>query len=170
MTFIDDMTITHNDNATVTITGELPFSELEKHRQSAIQRLGKDISVDGFRPGHVPEDILADKIGEMNILAEMAERALAKTYPTILDSHNIDAIGYPSVSLTKLAPDNPLGFTITVAVVPEFTLPDYRSIATAHHPEQTEVQVNDEEIEAATKDVIRRKVAYDRIQRKAAAQ
>ncbi len=170
MSFIADLQVTHNDDATKTITGEIPYAELEKHRKAAIQHLGKDIALPGFRPGHVPTEMLVEKIGEMNILSEMAERALAKNYPQMLADHQIDAIGYPQVSITKIAPDNPLGFTITVGVVPEFTLPDYREIAAAHQPEKTTPEVTDEDIETATKDVIRRKVAYDRIQQKAAAQ
>ena len=170
MSFIADLQVTHNDDATKTITGEIPYTELEKQRQAAIEHLGKDIVVSGFRPGHVPTEMLVEKIGEMNILSEMAERTLAKNYPQMLEAHQIDAIGYPQVSITKIAPDNPLGFTITVGVVPEFTLPNYREIAATHQPEQTTPEVTDEDIETATKDVIRRKVAYDRIQQKAAAQ
>lgn len=170
MSFIANLQVTHNDDATKTIAGEIPYTELEKHREAAIEHLGKDIVVSGFRPGHVPTEMLVEKIGEMNILSEMAERALANHYPQMLADHQIDAIGYPQVSITKIAPDNPLGFTITVGVVPEFTLPDYREIAAAHQPENTTPEVTDEDIETATKDVIRRKVAYDRIQQKAAAQ
>ncbi len=168
MSYIDDFTVTHNDDATVTITGDIPYSELAAHRKTAIEHLGKDIEVDGFRKGNVPEEMLVEKIGEMNLLSEMAERALAKTYPELLQKHAIDAVGYPQVSITKLAPENDLGFSITVAVVPDISLPDYREIAKTHTPAGDATEVTDEEIEHATKDILRRKVAYERLQAKAA--
>ena len=129
MDFVKDFTITKEPKAVVKIEGEVPFEELLKHRTASINALGKNIEIDGFRKGKVPEDMLVTKLGEMTILNEMAERALAKVYPEVLKAHKIDAIGYPQVQITKLATDNPLGFTATVATVPVITLPDYKKIA-----------------------------------------
>ena len=168
MSYINDITVTTNDDATVTLEGDIPFSELATHRQAAITHLGKNVEIDGFRKGSVPEKMLIERIGEMNILTEMAERALATAYPNMLQTHTIDAIGYPQVAITKLAPENDLGFKITVAVVPTITLPDYKAIAATHTPEEGSVEVTDEEITNATNDILRRKVAYDRLQAKAA--
>ena len=168
MEYIKAMEITKNNDATVTIKGEIPFSELKTHREAAINKLGENIEIDGFRKGHIPQDVLEEKIGSAEILAEMAERALAKAYPSILDEHKIDAVGYPQVSLTKLAEDNPLGFTITVAVMPEITLPDYKTIAQTHQDSAPSTEVTEEDIENATKDILRRKLAYERMQQKAA--
>ncbi len=167
MSFIEKIIVNKNDDSTVTITGEIPYSELEVHREDAIKHLGKNIAVDGFRPGYVPSKILIEKIGEMNILSETAERALAKNYPSILQHHNIDAIGYPSVSITKIAINNPLGFTINVAVVPEFELPNYTEIASTHNKRiDRSVTISDEEIDSTIKDIVKRKITYDRLQEK----
>ncbi len=169
MSHIKDVEITHNDDATITITGEIPFAELTKHRAAAIAHLGKDVQLDGFRKGNIPESVLVEKIGDMAVLSEMAERALAKAYPEIITTHEIDAIGYPQVSITKLAADNPLGFQATVAVIPTFSLPDYKEIAKTHTKDVQETEVTDDDIAVATKDILRRKVAYERLQQKAAA-
>lgn len=170
MSYINEMQVERNtDDSTVTITGEIPFDELTKYRKAALDKLGADVEVDGFRKGHVPEEVLIEKIGEMSLLSEMAERALAKAYPAILEEHSIDAVGYPQISVTKLAADNPFGFTATVAVVPEFTLPEYLEVAKAHRNQATDTEVSEEEVEKAIKDILRRKVAYERIQQKAAA-
>ena len=58
----------------------------------------------------------------------MAELTLNRHYPKILTEHKIDAIGRPSINLTKIAAGNPLGFTITTAIYPEVVLPDYRTL------------------------------------------
>jgi trigger factor len=116
----------------VTLEGELPHEELSKHRSAALSRLGADIELPGFRKGHVPEKMLLSHVGEGALLEEMAQRALAEHYPKMLAHHDIDAIGRPDVSVTKLAPGNPLGFKIETAVVPNLTLPDYTAIAKKH--------------------------------------
>lgn len=154
----------------VTITGELPFEELEKQRTGAVATIAKDVTVDGFRKGHVPENVLIRTVGEMAILNEMAERALSHAYPEIVAHHNLDVIGYPQISITKLAKDNPLGFTITVAVVPDIKLPDYTKIAKESNTEKESKEVTDEDIAKQIDDILRQKIAYERLQEKAGKQ
>ena len=168
MDFIKDYKVTEGEHSTVTIEGEVPFSNLEAERAGAIKQLGKDIEVDGFRKGHVPEKMLVERIGEMRILSEMAERALAKVYPVALTEHKIDAIGYPQIEITKLAPDNPLGFKATIAVLPEITLPDYKALAKEANLTKESAEVTDDELETQIKDLLRQKLAYERLQKKAA--
>lgn len=122
-------TVAPQERSTVKIEGEISYAELTKYRGAALAALGKEVSIDGFRKCHIPEKVLLKRVGEMAVLTEMAERALGRIYPEILKEHNIDALGRPQISITKLAPNNPLGFSIIVAVVPEITLPDYKKIA-----------------------------------------
>lgn len=170
MDFIKDFTITKEDGSQVKITGEIPFVELQKERGKAIAYLGKNVEIDGFRKGHVPENVLEKHIGEMAILTEMSERALSRVYPEILKEHKIEAIGHPQIQITKIAQDNPLGFTITVAVMPEISLPDYKKIASALNKDKTSAEVTDEEVENQIKYILRQKIAYERLQAKAQSQ
>lgn len=167
---LETIRIEKKPKSLVVITGELPFGELEKHRTHAVLEIAKDVHVDGFRKGHVPENILIRTVGEMAILNEMAEEALSHAYPEIVAHHTLDVIGYPQISITKLAKDNPLGFTITVAVVPEIILPDYTKIAKECNVEKESKEVTDEEITTQINDILRQKIAYERLQGKAGQQ
>lgn len=162
-----DVTIEKKPGSLVTITGELPFSALEKYRAGALSAVGKELSIDGFRKGHIPEQVLIRKVGEMAVLTEMAEKALHEYYPHMVMEYKLDIIGYPQISLTKLAKDNPLGFSITVAVVPEMTLPDYFSIARELNKKKESKEVTDEEVTQQVNEILRQKVAYERLQAKA---
>ncbi|PIP86460.1 hypothetical protein COV42_01570 [Candidatus Campbellbacteria bacterium CG11_big_fil_rev_8_21_14_0_20_44_21] len=113
----------------IEIEGQLPFSFLEEHKVQALKKLGANLRVPGFREGHLPEKIILGKVGEANLLKEMAELALSKTYPQIIIQNKIDPIEKPNVSITKLARGNPLGFKMRLAVMPEIKLPDYQEIA-----------------------------------------
>lgn len=167
MDFKKDFTVTNTSDSEVTITGEIPFETLKEQRSKAITALGSNIEVAGFRKGHVPENIVVEKIGEINILTEMAERALAHTYPKIIEAHEIAPIGHPKIEITKIAPDNPLGFKATVAVMPEITLPEYKEIAATANKDKAEAEVTPEEIEKQIEDIMRQKIAYERMQSKA---
>jgi trigger factor len=160
-------TVTEEPQSQVKITGEIPFSELEHERSAAIKALGQNVTLDGFRKGHIPESVLVKHIGEMAILAEMAERAIAHMYPHILEAHDIDAIGYPKLEITKIAPNNPLGFTATVAVIPPVTLGDYKAIAKKLNTEKPSLEVTDAELDEKINDILRQKAAYERLQKKA---
>lgn len=113
----------------VEIAGEISAGDFELSREQVIKELSLEIKVDGFRPGNVPEKILTEKIGEPAILEKMAIFTLQKEYPEIIKRHKIKAIGRPEILITKLAKDNPLGYKIKTAVLPEMDLPDYKKIA-----------------------------------------
>ena len=160
-------TITTEPQSQVKISGEIPYEELLKERAKAIKALGQNVTLDGFRKGHVPESVLEKHLGEMTILVEMAERAIAHMYPHILEAHAIDAIGYPKIEITKIAANNPLGFTALVAVIPPVTLPDYKGIAGKLNAEKPTMEVSEEELNEKINDILRQKAAYERLQKKA---
>lgn len=169
MDFKKDFTIEKLEGSQVKITGEIPFEELAKQKTAAVKALGRNIKVDGFREGHVPEAVLVAKVGEMAILTEAAEKAISVTYPKVIEAHKLDTIGYPEISITKIAEGSPLGFTAVATVLPEIKLPDYKKIAKELGKEKGEVTVTDEDIDTQIKDILRQKAAYERLQSKAAA-
>ncbi len=167
--FTKAFTVSREAGSQVKISGEIPWEELAGERQAAIKKLGANVALDGFRPGHVPEAMLVKHLGEMNILVEMAERAIAHMYPHIVEAHDLDVIGYPKIDITKIAPENPLGFTATVAVLPEITLPDYKALAATTNKSKESTEVTDADVDKQIEDILRQKAAYERLQQKAAA-
>ncbi len=113
----------------ILIEGEIDVELLNKHREKALKEIGKNAELPGFRRGHVPENMLVERLGEMHILGEASEGALNEVYPQIIESEKVFVIGEPEVKITKLAPQTPVGFSITISVLPEFKLPPYKKIA-----------------------------------------
>lgn len=161
--------VTELPHSEVKISGEIPYEEVQKERSGAIKTLGQNVSIDGFRKGHAPEAMLVKHIGEMAILTEMAERAIGHMYPHVVEAHDLEVIGYPKIEITKIAPENPLGFTATVAVLPKVTLPDYKKIVKELNKDKASLTVTDEELDKKITDILRQKAAYERLQKKAAA-
>lgn len=141
----------------VEIEGEIPSEIFESYLPKALKKLGENIEIDGFRKGKVPEHILIEKIGDARLLEEMAEMALGEHYPKIIEEESIDAIGHPSVVITKLARKNPLGFKIKTATLPSLKLPDYKSVAktvlSKLSKEDTGTEVTEEDVENTIMDI-----------------
>jgi trigger factor len=141
----------------VEIEGELEADKFESYFSKALKKIGENFQLDGFRKGKIPEDILLKNVPEIRILEEMAEMALSEHYPKIVEDEKIDAISRPEISITKLARNNPLGFKIKTAVLPEIKLPDYKEVAKKITSKVTDTEkniaVSDEELENTIMDI-----------------
>lgn len=131
----------------VEITGEISAGDFESFYGKALKEFSGNIKIDGFRPGNVPEKILIEKVGERALLEKMAEMALQKYYPEVIEEKKIKAIGRPEIIITKIARNNPLGFKIKTAVMPDIELADYKSIAKEIMKKEEEIKVEEKEIE-----------------------
>ena len=135
------------------ITGELTVAFLDTCRAEALKALNERTNLDGFRQGHIPQDVLEKKLGAMRILEEVAEVALGKEYPEILKEAKLSPLGRPTVSIIKLAPGIPLEFKIVLSLEPEFELPDYKKIIKELKVEEPEVVVTDKEVDDVLEEI-----------------
>lgn len=139
------------DGGDVTIEATIPVDVVENYRESALDRIRKEVSLDGFRDEKIPADVLEERVGEMNILQEMAGQAVQDIYPKIIADNEIQAIGRPDVKITKIAPDSPVAFTAEATTMPEVTLPD--NIAEVAKKGLEEAEKTEEEGEVTEEDV-----------------
>jgi trigger factor len=140
------ITVEKQEGSQIKILGEIPFEHIERFRSQAVKNISQDMALDGFRKGHIPEQVLVKHVGEMAILEEEAQLALEKAYPEIIETEKIKALGRPSVKITKLAPNNPMTFEATTAVIPEITLGDYMQIAKEVMNSKEAIALEDNEI------------------------
>lgn len=115
----------------VEIEISLPSDFLVSARKKAVELFKSSLEISGFRKGHVPENIINEKIGEKRILEEASDILLKEHFHQIIIQEKFDILGSPKISITKLALNNPFEFKAVFAVMPEFELPDYKSVAKA---------------------------------------
>ena len=144
-------TINKLDGSKVEIVGTIPSETWEKYRKEAIKNINESITIDGFRKGMIPENVLVAKVGEAAVNEEMAEMALSRAYVEILIENKIDAIGKPQVTITKLASGNPLEFKATTSIIPDVKLPDYKKLAAQAVKKSApkELEVTDKDVDEA---------------------
>jgi trigger factor len=108
---------------------ELSAEEFKPYFEKGAEAVSREVKIDGFRPGKVPVDVLKAKIGEMSILEESARIAINKTVDAAI-KENIpeQLVGQPQISITKLAPENPLEYKIILAVLPKVEISEYKNL------------------------------------------
>ncbi|MBX4195908.1 hypothetical protein KW796_03090 [Candidatus Parcubacteria bacterium] len=152
---VDNLKVEKLPDSRAVVTGELTLEILSESRQSALKAINGRIKVPGFRAGNIPENVLVKQLGEMRILEEVAEVALAHAYGEIMREAKLSPIGRPEVSITKLAPGIPLEFKIAVTLEPEFILPDYKKIARESVKTEETLIITDAEIDAVLAEIMK---------------
>jgi FKBP-type peptidyl-prolyl cis-trans isomerase (trigger factor) len=147
--------------------GEVEFKvvldekEFETYHAKGLSTIQTVVEVDGFRKGNAPENLIIEKYGDMIILEEMANIALRDIYMKAIDEHKINPISEPKVSITKLGRNTPLELTITVPVLPEVTIPDYKKVAKEALKDTEKVEVTDKDIQDVLDELRKGRAKYE---------
>ena len=109
------------------ITVEVSGDIVKNKFSSVFEKIGKEAKVPGFRPGHVPKDIL-----EKNFSSRAHELVLKELLPDVynqaMDKEGLEVLELPDISEVKLD-RNSLSFKATVEVIPQIQLKDYKGLA-----------------------------------------
>jgi len=119
------------DNSQIELTITVPPAEYQKHLEKAALRISEQTAIKGFRPGHVPFDIIKKEVGEMNVLQEALESIVQETFFKTIMEEKLDTIGMPNIAMEKVAPCNDVVYKATVAIIPKVKLPDMEKIKVA---------------------------------------
>ena len=139
------------------LTATISAEAVTKNRAKAVKELANTINIPGFRKGHIPEKVLVERLGEKYIIEEAAELALKEIVPGLIEEHVPNYIGRPDITITKLAPGNPLEFKLIISVRPDFKLPDYKKIASAEMTKKEEtLEVSEKEIDDVIEEIRKR--------------
>ena len=133
----------------IELSFEISSSEFEKFIEKAVQDLGKDLEVQGFRKGKAPKEIIEKNLGKEKIFNRASEIAVEENYSQAISElkkeKGIEPISFPQIEILKLAPGNPFQFKARLPVLPEISLPDYKKIAS--QIKKRKIEVTKEEIE-----------------------
>ena len=110
------------------ITIEVPFSELEPAIRQAYRDLGGQLSIPGFRKGHIPAAMIDARVGRAAVLNEAVNAVLPEIYAKAVETHSLIPLGRPQIDISQLEDGVKAEFTAEVDVVAEFKLPDFSKI------------------------------------------
>lgn len=137
----------------VELIGEVPYEEIVPYREAALAHLSEHVELPGFRPGKVPKDMVLKKVGEIAVLEEAAELFVKDFYPELVMEHKVEAVGRPDIRITKLVPENPVGFTVRATIYPTVSIDKAWKELHTTIAQETAVPATDEEVEKTLEDV-----------------
>ncbi len=141
------------ENGEAEIEAEIPSHVLEAQVVKVIRNAKKDMELPGFRKGQIPEEIIKKQLDEMHVLEDATDMALREVYPQIVEDEKLDIVTAPRVTITKLAPGNPVSFKARVGIVPEFKLPDYKKIGKTTIDKQEKSEVTEAEVDDTIRNI-----------------
>ncbi len=132
----------------------IPVEEIKKHTNKAVELISSEVKIDGFRPGKAPEIIVEEKVGKTRIWNESCYQVLNETYSKILEENNFFIISTPQINVESMEVEKPLEYKITIDILPEIKLPEYKEIAEKTLlSEKKEVKVEEKEIEKTISEI-----------------
>lgn len=152
------------NKTTVILKIELLQEELKPYLDKAMARISKQVKVPGFRPGHVPADMLKKQVSEMEMYQEALNDIVEGTLPMAVKQENLDFVGRPDVKVETLAPGNPVVYTATFSLMPEVELKKYKDVKV----KKAEVKVDEAKFTKTMDDLRKLRVSYDLVDRPAA--
>ncbi len=148
----------------IEITITVPYSDYSKAEKTAILEIGKEMKIDGFRSGHVPEDVVREKTSADTIRGVTLEHIIPPSYAKAVKENDLLVISQPKVDIktpvTKEGED--LVYVATVSVMPEVKLGDYKKIKV----KMKEVKVSKKEIDETIEMLMSRFAEWKEVDRK----
>ncbi|MDO4978740.1 MAG: trigger factor [Candidatus Saccharibacteria bacterium] len=131
----------------VELTVTLDKAELEASEKVALERLAKEVRVQGFRDGKVPMSVAKKHINEQQLIETTLDHAVRVSVPRAFHESGRQAIVIPEVSVTKYVPNDMAEYTATAEVLPEVKLADYKHLKAKYEDVKVAKKDIDEVIE-----------------------
>lgn len=118
--------------------------EWEKALQNAYETNKGRFNIQGFRKGKAPRRVIEQNYGDTVFFDDAFDSVISSEYAKFLDENKeIVPAGHPHVSMDSYTADKGVEATLTFDLMPEFTLPDLKTISV----KKATVKITDEDVE-----------------------
>ena len=133
----------------VRLTVEIPVEELKSEMDKAYKSIANQVSIPGFRKGHVPARIIDQRFGRAAVIEQVVNEVLPGQYSAAVSENELRPMSQPEVEVTEIPSTTgeltgQLVFTAQVDIVPAFDLPEYGKDTVI---EVDPVEVTDEDVQ-----------------------
>ncbi len=112
------------------LTVTVEAADVDARIKKTYKDFGQKYRFPGFRPGHVPRQIIDANIGKESILSSVAEDLLNETFPLAVDEADLVMISQPKFSEGQglVEEGSDYVYSVEVEVKPELELSDYSPV------------------------------------------
>ncbi len=132
------------------MTLTLPVSVIQSEVDSRLKKLARTVKMDGFRPGKVPMNVVAQRYG-YSVHYEVMNDKVGEAFATAANEANLRVAGQPRITEKEDGADGQLSFDAVFEVYPDVQIGD---LATAE-VEKLTAEVSDAAIDK-TVDILRK--------------
>jgi len=108
-----------------TVKVSIGWDEIAEEYQQVFANLRKDLKIDGFRKGKVPEG-LAKRMLKPNVMLKFSNQVIDNTHQEALKAAGVGEFLDMHVVDLDFDENQPFNYTIKIEVDPEISLPDYK--------------------------------------------
>ncbi|MGQ2980802.1 MAG: trigger factor, partial [Polaromonas sp.] len=132
------------------MTLTLPVNTIQSEVDSRLKRLARTVKMDGFRPGKVPMNVVAQRYG-YSVHYEVMNDKVGEAFSQAANEAKLRVAGQPRISEKEGAPEGELAFDAIFEVYPEVKIGDLANAEV----EKLSSEVSDEAIDK-TLDILRK--------------
>jgi trigger factor len=132
------------------MTLTLPVNSIQSEVDSRLKRLARTVKMDGFRPGKVPMNVVAQRYG-YSVHYEVMNDKVGEAFSAAANEAKLRVAGQPRISEKEGAPEGELAFDAIFEVYPEVKIADLAQAEV----EKLSAEVSDEAIDK-TIDILRK--------------
>ncbi len=154
----------------VLVSFEFPWEELESNFKKILKDASKNVSVKGFRKGHVPEEIASKQVDRNQILSQVVNDKLVEEYNNIVKEGKYKFVGSPEVTIKKIAEGNAVEVDMLISLMPEVELPkDWKKIIKKVNKDNTKesTEVSDDSVDSELKKLAESRAQLKEVDREA---
>lgn len=119
-------------------------------QDKAFNKLAENVTIDGFRKGKAPKNLVKSHVDPMKVLDEAINALLPVIYQDIIEKDGVRPYARPQVDVTKVS-DTELEVKFLLAVAPEVKLGQYKGLEIG----KKEVKVTKKDVEQALEDTLK---------------
>jgi len=132
------------------ITLTLPVGTIQTEVDSRLRRLARSVKMDGFRPGKVPLNVVAQRYG-YSVHYEVMNDKVGEAFARATSEAKLRVAGQPRITEKEGAPEGEVAFDAVFEVFPEVKIADLTGVEI----ERVNAQVDDAAIDK-TLDILRK--------------
>jgi trigger factor len=147
------------------ITLTLPVNVIQSEVDSRLKRLARTVKMDGFRPGKVPMNVVAQRYG-YSVHYEVMNDKVGEAFAQAANEAKLRVAGQPKITEKETSPEGELAFDAIFEVFPEVKIGD---LATAE-VERVTAEVTDSAIDKTVEILRKQRRTFAQRPQDAAAQ
>ncbi len=136
------------------------WDEVKNDYEKIVNKLRKDLKLDGFRPGKVPVKLAKRHLGP-RIQYDFINKVIEKTFEDAVKDAGIKDYVGSALQDVKFEENEPFEYHIKLEVDPEITLPDYKEGFTA---QKKEYVIEDDDVEKYMDSVRKERAEVEKVE------